>query len=79
MKKFIIAIIVAALSVSVYAAGEKPADKAAGTAQVCPVKETCSACKAAGTACAACKAKADAAKAVQDKTECSGGVCPLKK
>lgn len=80
MKKLYIALSIAALTASVYAGCEtSAATEACGTNKACAVKQTCPACTKAGGMCAACKAKADAAKAAEEKTECAGGVCPLKK
>lgn len=77
MKKFIIAMSIAALTVSAYAMSKTPADaKACNADKSCAVKEACPACTAAGGMCAACKAKADACKAASEiKAATCGGAC----
>lgn len=85
MKKLLIAMSIAALTVSAYAMSKTPADSSAcGADKACAVKEACPTCTAAGGMCAACKAKADAKKAECSaektvKEGCSGGVCPMTK
>jgi hypothetical protein len=86
MKKFIIALSVATLTVSAFAMSKTPADDSAcGADKACAVKEAAACCTTDGSCktekavtCAK-KAEADAKKAVEEKAECVGGVCPLKK
>ena len=86
MKKFIIALSIATLTVSAYAMSKTPADDSACAAdKACAVKEAASCCTTDGscktekvTDCAK-KTAAEAAKTVEEKAECAGGVCPLKK
>ncbi|NOU35663.1 MAG: hypothetical protein HOO88_02670 [Kiritimatiellaceae bacterium] len=87
MKKFIVAIAVTALTVSVYAMSKTPADtKDCGANKPSAVKAACPACTAAGGMCAACKAKADVTKAAGDikasacpACKAAGGACPACK
>jgi len=85
MKKFIIAVSIAALTVSAYAMSKTPADAGAcSTDKACAVKEAASCCTTDGS----CKTKKDAACAEKTATDavkaakdasCTGGVCPIKK
>ncbi len=86
MKKFIIVLSAAALTVSAYAMSKTPADaKACNADKSCAVKEAAKCCTADGSCkmekAAGCadKTATDAAKAAEEKAECAGGVCPLKK
>jgi len=77
MKKIVVLMAIAALAVAVFGMGKAP--------------ESCPACKEAGEKCAkcslqaksACKAGAEKSEAcslkAEAKSECTGGVCPLKK
>jgi hypothetical protein len=86
MKKFIIAMSIATLTVSAYAAPKTPADATAKDAsKACAEKAACPSCTTAGGACATCKEKADAGKAAcaaekaAKDASCTGSVCPIKK
>lgn len=94
MKKSLIALSIVALTVSAYAMSKAPADTGTCDAEKACIKDAscctadgsckmekaaCPACKEAGQMCPACKAKAEAMKAAEEKTGCTGGVCPLKK
>jgi hypothetical protein len=79
MKKFIIALSITALTVSAYAMSKAPANAEACSAdKACAVKDAAKCCTADGS-CKTEKAEACATKAVEEKAECAGGVCPLKK
>lgn len=85
MKKLLIALSIAALTASVHAMSKTPADTGACGADKACVKEAASCCTTDGSCktkdAAACadKTAACAVKTVEEKAECTGGVCPLKK
>lgn len=87
MKKFVIAMSIAALTVSAYAMSKTPADtKGCCAEKPAAVKAACPACTAAGGMCPACKAKADATKAACDMKaaacpacKAASGACPACK
>ncbi len=86
MKKFVITLLITALTVSAYAMSKTPADTKGSCAdKPAAVKAACPACTAADGMCPACKAKADAKKAASTTEAavkdagCASGVCPLKK
>lgn len=76
MKKLLISLSVAVLSVSAFSMSKAPAD--AGS---CDASKTCvkdAACCTTDGSCKKDETKADI-KAAEEKTGCTGGVCPLKK
>jgi len=77
MKKFIVSMSIAALTVSVFAAANPPADATAAKEPV--VKAACCTKDASCKAGAEVKKAACSAEQTVKEAGCSGGVCPLPK